>query len=59
MKEIEAFWYVWVEGDSAPSYKHRTVGSAKEEAERLARINGGKLVSVFELVGTCRKRDVD
>jgi hypothetical protein len=50
------FWIVWREGTS-PSYKHSTYQSAVNEAERLARVNGGTF-HVLEHRATAQRVDV-
>jgi len=50
------FWNVWVEGtDGGYHNKHTTLESARQEAERLARIpsNKGQKVFVVECVCWC------
>jgi len=59
MMETERFWYVWVKNGQPPSFKHKTLESAKEEAERLVRLNSKTHAQVFELVGVCRRIDIE
>ena len=48
------FFECYVEGtDGGRHYKHPNIGSAIDEAERLARLTGKK-VHVFGWVGTCK-----
>ena len=55
------FWTCFVEG-TAGGYGHRhdTLESARQEAERLAKMPGnrGKKVYVLELVGFCQSQDI-
>ena len=44
-------------GDRAPSHRHSSPEAAKQEAERLARVLGGK-VHVLASVATVEKSDV-
>ena len=52
------FWMVWNEGNSAPTVKHWSERPAREEAERLARLNPGQVFHVLALVDSCIKTDV-
>jgi hypothetical protein len=45
---------VWNEGNRGPTVKHLTERLARDEAERLARINPGQLFHVLALVATCK-----
>lgn len=51
MKETK-FWMLYVEGGNAPTFAHRTIASARAEAERLAE-KLGKKVYVLEAVSVC------
>lgn len=51
------FWMVWREG-TVPSFKHTSYQSAKTEAERLARENGGTF-HVLEHRASARRVDVE
>lgn len=53
------FFMVWREGSnsSTPTYRHTTYQSALNEAERLARLHGGKF-HVLMHVATAEKMDV-
>ena len=52
------FWLVWCEECGHPTYKHQHEDEAREEAERLARNNPGRIFHVLKLVDSCRKKDV-
>ena len=58
---MNRFWTNFVEG-TAGGYGHRhdTLESARQEAERLAKMPGnrGKKVYVLELVGFCQSQDI-
>ena len=58
---MNRFWTVFVEG-TAGGYgcPHDTLESARQEAERLAKMPGnrGKKVYVLELVGFCQSQDI-
>lgn len=49
-----SFWMVWNPEGRAPTYRHTSEGSAKTEAERLARANPGQTFVVLESV--CARR---
>ena len=52
----EKFWNCWVEGTTGGfHYKHQTLESARQEAERLQKMpsNEYRKVYVMELVGYC------
>ncbi len=51
------FYMVYVEGNSAPQFRHTTVGSAMEECERLAR-KTGKKAYLLRPVSVCRLKPV-
>lgn len=53
------FWLIWNERGSTPTVRHETKASARAEAERLARMNPGQSFHVLELVGTCKRVDVE
>ncbi len=55
----QSFWLIWNERGHAPTVRHETKAGAKAEAERLARMNPGQQFHVMELVGTCRRVDVE
>jgi hypothetical protein len=48
------FWFVWNPDGRAPSFRHQTIESATQEAERLARLNPGNTFVVLESV--CARR---
>ena len=52
------FWLVWNDRGGAPTYKHDTEQSARNEAERLARINQGQSFHVLRVVGTAARNDI-
>lgn len=47
------FWLVWREG-TAPSFKHTSYQSAKNEAERLSRQHGGVFHVLEHRATACR-----
>ncbi len=54
---MDKFWICWVEGtDGGSWFKHWTLASAQQEAERLARLPDvlGKSVYLFEYIGKCQ-----
>lgn len=51
------YWLVW-NGIDAPTYRHETLRSATQEAERLANKNPGRCFTVLEAIGTCVKNDL-
>lgn len=53
------FWFVWNENGGMPQVKHANLSAARREAERLARNNPGQTFHVLELVGSCKKTDVE
>jgi len=58
---MNRFWTNFVEGTSGGNHhKHDTLESARQEAERLAKMPGnrGKKVYVLELVGFCQSQDI-
>lgn len=55
---MEKFWMVWNEGNRGPEKKHPTEYSARDEAERLARLNPKHKIHVLVAVDYCQKRDV-
>lgn len=44
----EAFYLVWCEDGNPPTFKHDTLESATQEAERLARKNPGRTFVVLQ-----------
>ena len=50
-------WIVWCEDGGSPTCAHRTISSAKSEAERLARGNPGKKFWVARCHGRVRALD--
>lgn len=50
---MKQFWMVWNEGNRAPAIKHETEKSAKEEAERLARLDPGGKFHVLTALRYC------
>lgn len=55
---MKGFWMVWNEQGSAPSYKHDTEESAKDEAERLARANPRHRFVVLRAIGAVIKTEL-
>ncbi len=55
----ELFWLIWNERGGPPTVKHATKSEARAEAERLARMNPGQTFHLLQLVGTCRRVDVE
>lgn len=53
---FETFWMVV--GRGSPTHRHATLESAKQEAERLARIDPSQEFVVLEAVASCKKNDV-
>lgn len=53
---FETFWMVV--GRGTPTYRHATPESAKQEAERLARIDPSQEFFVLEAIASCKKNDV-
>lgn len=51
------FWMVL--GRDVPKYRHATIAAAKNEAERLAKINPGNEFTVLEAVATCSVHSVN
>lgn len=51
------FWFVWNPDGRSPQYKHQSEKSAIEEAERLARQNGGQTFVVLQSI--CARRTDD
>lgn len=54
----QVFWMVWSPQGRAPTHRHLSARSAKDEAERLASLNPGTEFIVLASVGTCVKREV-
>jgi hypothetical protein len=50
------FWMVL--GEGMPCYRHQSKQAARDEAERLARLNPGEEFTVLEAVETVVKSDV-
>jgi hypothetical protein len=48
----EEFWMVWRDNGSLPSYKHQYEQGAREEAERLARLNRGVKFHVLKSIAS-------
>lgn len=53
------FWLVWNPAGHAPTVKHYSSNSAKQEAERLASCNDGQDFYVLEAVSMCRVKRVE
>lgn len=55
----ERFWIVWnPKSPRPPTYRHRSEESARDEAERLARLNPGQEFIVLGAVASVRVVDV-
>lgn len=52
---IAKFWMVWVVGNTGPRHQHRSIESARREAERLASECTESPVVVLEVVGVAQK----
>lgn len=55
----ETFWMVYGLHQRAPVYRHKSEGSAVEEAKRLARLHPDVEFYVLETIHRVVKRDVD
>lgn len=55
---MERFWLVWKQNGGLPTVQHDSDRSARQEAERLARVHAGSTFYVLELVGSCKKTDI-
>lgn len=51
------FFMVWCENGCSPAFKHSTIESAKQEAERLTRKHGGEF-HVLKSIATVKRTDV-
>lgn len=58
MKAEPLFWCVWAENGGSPTVKHVTVGTARKEAQRLARTNPGRRFIVLAAALAYEKTDV-
>lgn len=56
--QIVPFWLVWRDNGPQPTMKHKTLESAKQEAERLARTVPGAVFYVVQPVSSATKNDV-
>lgn len=56
---MDTFWMVYGLHQRAPVYRHKTEGSAIEEAKRLARVHPDVDFFVLESTHHVVKRDVD
>jgi hypothetical protein len=54
---MNSIYYVYCPETGYTKYQHSTFESAKQEAERLARIYSGRRFQVLALVGQCIKAD--
>ena len=45
---LKTFWLVWNPHGHAPTFKHYSLRSAEEEAERLARLNPEEVFIVLQ-----------
>ena len=59
MSERSKFWMVYGMGQHQPTVRHKSIISARQEAERLARSVPGVDFFVLETVGAARKVDVE
>lgn len=58
MSAPDRFWMVYGAGQGAPTARHKTFTSAKQEAHRLARLVPGVRFFILETVGAVEKIDV-
>jgi len=49
---------VWARGGNPPTHQHESEEAARHEAERLALSAPGTSFCVLELIGACRKSDI-
>jgi len=56
-REMRPKWVVWREGGGPPTCLHDLQAVARSEAERLARLHGGRFY-VARIEGACERRDV-
>lgn len=56
--EYEPFWLIWNENGHAPTKKHSTWESARNEARRLAMVNPGEKFHILGSLETCEKLEV-
>lgn len=54
----DRFWMVYGAGQGAPTARHKSLESARTEAERLARMVPGVRFFILETVGAVEKVDV-
>ena len=54
----ERFWMVYGERQGAPTVRHKSIESARAEAERLARSAPGIRFFILEPIGAVEKVDV-
>lgn len=59
MRPEPRFWMVYGMGQRQPTIRHKSLVSARAEAERLARACPGIDFFVLEAVGAARKVDVE
>ncbi len=52
---MDRFWLVWNPNGNAPRFKHETESSARQEAERLARLHSGETFILLEAVAAVKK----
>ena len=57
-QNMASFWLVWCDGGGAPTVKHATYESAKNEARRLAQANRGKRFAVLQAIAHAVVDDV-
>lgn len=56
MNKFNGFWMVL--GSGTPTYRHNTLMSARQEAERLATMNPGSTFYILECKAACVKSQV-
>lgn len=57
-KREPLFWCVWCDGGGSPTVKHKHFGTAKREAQRLARENPGRRFVVLAAALAYQKYDL-
>ena len=56
--DYSPFWMVWRVGGMLPSHRHTTEESARQEAQRLAKLHPGHEFIVLRAVAKVRKDEV-
>lgn len=49
----QPFWMLYIEGQRGPTFKHASEATARQEAERLAKLIPGKKVYLLEAKAEC------